>query len=155
MWFQLRITYLLLAGKFFIISNTSCALDCIHHSFVSYINSTFCFSPIAASSPGLNPVDLLNLSDPMKSVDQLIHRQLAQMTQKQQAVTPQLLHQVQAPSPSPQAASNCIQCSLCGTILPSQTYMKHLREFHRVACSLESTGCPLCLKTVPLMVGCL
>ena len=115
----------------------------------------FAFSPIAASSPGLNPVDLLNLSDPMKSVDQLIHRQLAQMTQKQQAVTPQMLHQVQAPSPSPQAASNCIQCSLCGTILPSQTYMKHLREFHRVACSLESTGCPLCLRTVPLMVGCL
>ena len=50
-----------------------------------------------------------------------------------------------------QFASNCIQCSLCGSILPSSSYMKHLREFHRVACSLETTGCPLCMGVVPLM----
>ena len=29
--------------------------------------------------------------------------------------------------------------------------MKHLREFHRVACSLETTACPLCMGVVPLM----
>ena len=50
-----------------------------------------------------------------------------------------------------QFASNCIQCSLCGSILPSSNYMKHLREFHRVACSLETTACPLCMGSVPLM----
>ena len=50
-----------------------------------------------------------------------------------------------------QFASNCIQCSLCGSILPSSGYMKHLREFHRVACSLDTTGCPLCMGIVPLM----
>ena len=50
-----------------------------------------------------------------------------------------------------QFASNCIQCSLCGSILPSSNYMKHLREFHRVACSLETTSCPLCMGVVPLM----
>ena len=53
--------------------------------------------------------------------------------------------------PPIQFASNCIQCSLCGSILPSSSYMKHLREFHRVACSLETTACPLCMGVVPLM----
>ena len=109
------------------------------------------FSPIAASPAGASPSDLI---DPMR-VDQLLQRQLAQMQHQAQQMTAgpvaaaQSAHQL----PSVSSASNCIQCSLCGTILPSQTYMKHLREFHRVACSLETTGCPLCLGTVPLMVS--
>ena len=108
------------------------------------------FSPIAASPAGASPSDLI---DPMR-VDQLLQRQLAQMQhQAQQMTAPLAAAQSAHQLPSVTSASNCIQCSLCGTILPSQTYMKHLREFHRVACSLETTGCPLCLGTVPLMVS--
>ena len=86
-----------------------------------------------------------NVEQPIQSTPtEADYREHLQQLQKQSL--PPLIQ-----PPGVQFASNCIQCSLCGSILPSSSYMKHLREFHRVACSLESSSCPLCMGTVPLM----
>jgi len=51
----------------------------------------------------------------------------------------------------PVYSSQCMQCSLCTMILPSSSYLSHLRTFHRVSCPLSSANCPLCMTCVPIM----
>merc|ERR1719189_2917475 len=36
-------------------------------------------------------------------------------------------------------------------ILPSSTYLAHLKTYHRVSCPLTSAHCPLCMSLVPIM----
>ena len=61
------------------------------------------------------------------------------------------------PGPGPGQAqelsytSQCLQCSLCSMVLPSSSYLSHLRTFHRVSCPLNPASCPLCMSTVPIM----
>lgn len=51
----------------------------------------------------------------------------------------------------PVYSSQCMQCSLCTMILPSTSYLSHLRAYHRVSCSLNNANCPLCMSLVPIM----
>ena len=48
-------------------------------------------------------------------------------------------------------SSQCMQCSLCTMILPSSSYLSHLKTYHRVTCPLTSANCPLCMSCVPIM----
>ena len=48
-------------------------------------------------------------------------------------------------------SSQCMQCSLCSMILPSSTYLAHLKTYHRVSCPLTAANCPLCMSCVPIM----
>ena len=48
-------------------------------------------------------------------------------------------------------SSQCLQCSLCTMVLPSSSYLSHLRTYHRVTCPLTSANCPLCMTPVPIM----
>merc|ERR1719350_1564145 len=48
-------------------------------------------------------------------------------------------------------SSQCLQCSLCTMVLPSSSYLSHLRTYHRVTCPLTSANCPLCMTSVPIM----
>ena len=48
-------------------------------------------------------------------------------------------------------SSQCMQCSLCSMILPSSTYLAHLKTYHRVTCPLTAANCPLCMSCVPIM----
>ena len=48
-------------------------------------------------------------------------------------------------------SSQCMQCSLCTMILPSSTYLAHLKTYHRVSCPLTAANCPLCMSCVPIM----
>ena len=48
-------------------------------------------------------------------------------------------------------SSQCLQCSLCTMVLPSSSYLSHLRTYHRVSCPLTSANCPLCMTPVPIM----
>ena len=48
-------------------------------------------------------------------------------------------------------SSQCMQCSLCTMVLPSSTYLSHLKTYHRVTCPLTSANCPLCMTSVPIM----
>ena len=48
-------------------------------------------------------------------------------------------------------SSQCLQCSLCTMVLPSSSYLSHLRTYHRVSCPLTSANCPLCMTSVPIM----
>ena len=58
---------------------------------------------------------------------------------------------VTQPKLEPAYSSACLQCSLCTMVLPSSSYMSHLRTFHRVSCPLTSAHCPLCMSLVPIM----
>ena len=58
---------------------------------------------------------------------------------------------VTQPKLEPAYSSACLQCSLCTMVLPSSSYMSHLRTFHRVTCPLTSAHCPLCMSLVPIM----
>ena len=51
----------------------------------------------------------------------------------------------------PVYSSSCLQCSLCTMVLPSSSYLSHLRAYHRVSCPLNSAHCPLCMTSVPIM----
>jgi len=51
----------------------------------------------------------------------------------------------------PVYSSACLQCSLCTMVLPSSSYLSHLRAYHRVSCPLNSAHCPLCMTSVPIM----
>jgi len=51
----------------------------------------------------------------------------------------------------PVYSSQCMQCSLCTMILPSSSYLSHLRTYHRVTCPLNNANCPLCMTCVPIM----
>jgi len=51
----------------------------------------------------------------------------------------------------PVYSSQCMQCSLCSMILPSTSYLSHLRAYHRVTCPISSLSCPLCMTVVPIM----
>jgi len=51
----------------------------------------------------------------------------------------------------PVYSSQCMQCSLCTMILPSSSYLSHLRTYHRVTCPLNNANCPLCMNCVPIM----
>eukprot|EP00095_Tigriopus_kingsejongensis_P001763 snap_masked-scaffold183_size276960-processed-gene-1.19 protein:Tk01763 transcript:snap_masked-scaffold183_size276960-processed-gene-1.19-mRNA-1 annotation:"hypothetical protein T265_04347" len=53
--------------------------------------------------------------------------------------------------PPPQFASQCIQCSLCSMVIPTPGYVVHLRDYHRITCSLNDTACPMCMGIVPLL----
>ena len=48
-------------------------------------------------------------------------------------------------------AAQRLQCSLCSMVIPSPGYLVHLRDFHRVTCSLDDSTCPLCLSPVPVL----
>ena len=48
-------------------------------------------------------------------------------------------------------SSQCMQCSLCTMVLPSTSYLHHLKTYHRVTCPLTSASCPLCMTSVPIM----
>ncbi|XP_023338897.1 uncharacterized protein LOC111709457 isoform X2 [Eurytemora carolleeae] len=54
-------------------------------------------------------------------------------------------------SREPVYTSQCMQCSLCSMILPSSSYLSHLRAYHRVTCPLNQLSCPLCMALVPIM----
>ena len=45
----------------------------------------------------------------------------------------------------------CLQCPLCTMVVPCQGLNLHLREFHRITCSLGDVSCPLCLASVSLL----
>ena len=51
----------------------------------------------------------------------------------------------------PVYSSSCLQCSLCTMVLPTSSYLSHLRAYHRVSCPLNSAHCPLCMTSVPIM----
>ena len=51
----------------------------------------------------------------------------------------------------PVYSSSCLQCSLCTMVLPSSSYLSHLRAYHRISCPLNSANCPLCMTNVPIM----
>merc|ERR1719322_1033168 len=48
-------------------------------------------------------------------------------------------------------SSSCLQCSLCTMVIPSSSYLSHLRAYHKISCPLNSANCPLCMTPVPIM----
>merc|ERR1719150_275136 len=51
----------------------------------------------------------------------------------------------------PVYSSSCLQCSLCTMVIPSSSYLSHLRAYHKISCPLNSANCPLCMTPVPIM----
>ena len=51
----------------------------------------------------------------------------------------------------PVYSSSCLQCSLCTMVIPSSSYLSHLRAYHKISCPLNSANCPLCMTAVPIM----